>query len=505
MADTGAKDCGTSIKEGCASFWFTYTTPKLVSVRDRKLGLFFNFLQFSVIVYLAIYVCGYKCKHLVKEKATGLTRLTIQQPTKGCNPLDRTCDSNFSAATKLPYCTQYRGDLVVPDQQECMFHDGIDISYEIPVPGTLYAISRYSKFKQKKDCDPESSDDGGCHGALYRSAKDAHESTFYMADIEHFTLLFGHGFQASDDNGKIVKGQGAELDGYLKPGGPASPKAYSITSKESGLRSVHRIKNLGDVMSIGDLLRLTSSDMSVTLDTLGADDKPLRYNGCVIVVHVQYTNSQPFDIFATSKPYYIMTAQRLKISEFKKMYRDDRGWAPVEERLVVDSHGVLVVVELTGDILFFQWLHLFQVLTTAIGFFAIARVVSDMVMAKCMTHAEKYNLLKYQVTKQFEQEAPDTGLLSSGVFSTGGSMDSDTSTRGGDKESKHSKILKTCADDKKAPANMDLLHILLNFEWRLNHLDGHHPEVVGKDEEPIVKLLKDAEARHQRGSEYQGR
>jgi len=482
----GAMDCAWLV---------TYKTPKLVSVRDKKLGLLFNLLQLTVIIYLVVYVCAYKCKHLVKEKATGLSRLTIQQPTKGCNPLDHGCDSNFTAATKLPYCTQYKGDLKVPDQQACMFHDGVDISYEIPVPGTLYAISRYSKFKQKKDCDPESSDDFGCHGTLYRSAKEKQEQTFYMADIERFTLLLGHGFEASDDNGKVVSGQGAHLTGYMKPGGARSQKMYNIKKKDSPLKSVFRINGLGDVISIGDLLRLTSPDMDITLDSMGAEKMPYRYNGCVIVVHIEYTNYANFDIFGHAEPYYIMTAQRLKISEFKKMYRDDNEWTPVEERLVVDSHGVLVVVKLTGDIMFFQLLNLFQVLTTAVGFFAIARVFADWVMSNLMHHKQKYNLLKYQQAKDFEgSESATQGYLAL----TGNAVQPNEYNGGnptGNSENAHSMLLKNCAHRGEPPMGDELLHVLLNFERRLNHLDGHDPDIVkGDDQEPINVRIRSFEA-----------
>jgi hypothetical protein len=468
-------------------WFFTYKTPKLVSVRDKKLGILFNLLQLLVVIYLAVYVCAFKCKHLVKEKATGLTRLTIQQPTKGCNPLDHSCDSNFTAATKLPYCAQYNGDIKVPDRQECMFHDGVDISYEIPVPGTLFAISRYSKFKQKKDCDPESTDDFGCHGTLYRSAKEKQEETYYMADIERFTILLGHGFEASDDSGNVVSGQGAHLEGYMSPGGAKSEKLFNIKKKDSPLESAFRINGLGDVISIGDLLRLTSTNMDVTLDTIGSENMPLRYNGCIIVVHIEYTNRRMFDIFARAEPYYVMTAQKLKISEFKKMYRDDNEWTPVAERLVVDSHGVLIVVKLTGDIMFFSLLNLFQVLTTAIGFFAIARVISDWVMSNVMHHRNKYHLLKYQVAKDFENSAAPT---SSAYHQLNHVSPSDEVVH----DNEHSKLLKDCAHVGEPPLGEDLLHVLLNFEKRLNHLDGHDPDIVkGDTTEPINSRISSFE------------
>jgi hypothetical protein len=450
------------VRNGCADFWFTYKTPKLVSVRDQKLGVLFNFLQLSVIGYLAIYICGYQCKHLVAQKAEGLTRLTIQQPTKACNPLKNTCDSNYTDAARLPYCTQYQGDQTVSEkhQFECMFHDGIDISYEIPVPGTLFATTRYSEFKQKRECKP-TAPDYGCRGQLYRGSEgagDYGEKTFYMADIERFTLLFGHGFEANDGSGKILKGQGAELDGYIKAGGQGS-SAKSYNMKDSPLGSVFRIKHLGDVISIGDLLRLTSPDMDVTLDSINEDNgMPLRYNGLVILVHITYTNRQNFDIFGQTTPYYLMTAQKLEISEFKKMYRYDKHWAYVDERLVSDNHGVLVVTKLGGDIMFFQWLHLFQVLTTAVGFLAVARILSDFVMAHLHAHKEKYNLLKYQRVKDFNmQHIQDPGDAPNHTLHPYAKLQDLHDTL----KSVDSELLRNAAKDSSTVEHSELLHRVL--------------------------------------------
>ena len=62
------------------------------------------------------------------------------------------------------------------------------------------------------------------------------------------------------------------------------------------LGSVFRLRGLGDVISVGDLIKLTSSDMDVTLDTISSGGMSLRYNGCVILVCVEYANKEPFDI-----------------------------------------------------------------------------------------------------------------------------------------------------------------------------------------------------------------
>jgi len=393
-----------------------------------------------------------------------------------------------------------------------MYRDGIDMTHQLPVPGTVFAISRYTKFSQRKDCDPKASNDFSCRGTLYRSRGDEQAQTFYMADIERFTLMFGHGFQTQGSDAR-VSGDGARLKGYLRPGGNTGKVSYDIEAKDNPLKSAFRIHGLGDVISIGDLIKLTNTEMNVTLDTISHENMPLRYNGCIIIVKVEYSNRQPFDILGQAEPYYTMTARRAPISEFKKMYRESGNLNPTDERIIVDSHGVLVVVYIVGDVMVFQALHLFIVLMTCVALFALARVVADLAMSACMGRKLRYAVLKTQAAKDFSEQTGSSqpqddfdgiccgehkGLLAADVEDVNQVPVVQSAFRPGERQasevsSVRANMLQSYSASGQAPKGEELLYILLNHERRLNYLDSWSPD-AGLDHCPMRSRIAAFEA-----------
>jgi len=427
----------------------------------------------AIVLYIIVYVIGYNCKHLAKVSVTGIARLTIQQPTMNCNPMDSDCDSDFKTAAQLPYCNHTRNP-TAEKQLECKYEDGVDLTAPYPVPGTFFVHTRISRLSQTRDCDPTKVTDGGCHGTIYRSQPGAkiEDESYYLADMEDFTLLFGHGFKAVNaDTGEVKQGQGVDLTGYVdhSPGdanGGALVDRHSIPDDDH-FPSMHKIKNLGDIISVHDLMGLAGQVSG--LDTLrGEKNDSIRWNGCVLHVRIEYSNKAHFDVLAREKPFYVMTANLLPISEFKKMYgkRSEDGTT----RVVHDVHGVLVVTEITGFIRMISVNELLTVLTTSVALFAVARLVVDNVMVSCSTHRKRYGILQKQVAHDFDDLDHNHDL------EDGQTSDSDRNESylkdGSMKGHFTTALLRDYAEKGVSPVGDDLLHVLLTFEKRLNHLDA---------------------------------
>lgn len=129
-------------------------------------------------------------------------------------------------------------------------------------------------------------------------------------------------------------------------------------------------------------------------------------------------------------------------------------------------------------------------LTTAIGFFAVAQLVADYVLTHLLPNSDSFNLLKYQQAKNFTAKSE---LTTSGAHHL--LKEPDWHHKKNLAQEAHTVILRDCAKKREPPAEGRLLHVLLNFEHRLNLLDGHHPKVAesnhlkDEDQDEINKCL----------------
>lgn len=466
-----------SLMKSADAWMSSYSTPKFVKISDRTLGYSHKGFQLGILLYIGIYTCLYQCMHLVKLPVSGVTRLTVQQPTKGCNPMKSDCDSDFRARNDLPYCmhnahAQSNSTSVASDprrthQLNCIYWDGIDLTDDIPVPGTLFVRSRLTTFVQKRDCDPDNAKDFGCHGAIYRSPATSESSeSYFIADVERFTLLFGHGYEATNiDTGAVIRGENTDVRGFIQSH-EGVKEIPSSPSNDYVFPSMFRLKNLGDVISVADLLKAADPDGKVHMETIRDPEHnmTLRWQGGILNVRMHYTNKELWAFRGHGEIKYTMSAHLLPISEFKKMY--GRKSADLMERTVVDVHGLLVIVEVKGDFFVFEWVYLLQMLTTSLAMMVAARTVVDFLMAHALSKSAHYRLLKHQ---------PASGVSEAHSEKDGYSSLTATYHQCSD-------IMERCVQEKVPPKDEELLMVLFDLEHRLNHLDAHDAHLVVADD-----------------------
>jgi len=157
----------------------------------------------------------------------GISRMQLQHPVKGCNPLTQKeggCETDFAKLKDLPYCTQsgppqpYLKSSKNIKQEKCVFLDEFDIQLPGYQQGELMIPTRRTKYVQHVKCGEEEAD-RPCplNDELKRM------ETIYMADIEDFTLLIDHSFVSDELHTEMRAwdmlgfvnpcGRGAELGG----------------------------------------------------------------------------------------------------------------------------------------------------------------------------------------------------------------------------------------------------------------------------------------------------
>ena len=246
MASALQGTVGSALQRSCAFEWlgdswfgtdvddiFAYATPRVTKIKDRSLGLLKLFLMICIFLYIGIWSIWIKGEHFRKEEPYGMYRLQWQQPVMSCNPLDLDCQSNYTDATELPYCSQYTGSAPASVVHRCAFKDAVELPVQLP-DATLIP-SRIQQFKQKRACEA-----GATSCPLKYAFVDADDNVqtgtgeaapvdnFFVADVGRFTVLIDHSFQTESNS--------MSYDDYKMQG------KYRVCNKEGDECTEHKIK-----------------------------------------------------------------------------------------------------------------------------------------------------------------------------------------------------------------------------------------------------------------------
>jgi len=189
---------------------FQYQTPKMVVLKDRKLGLTAIGLKLTIFVYIFIWLILYQGKHLSVADVDGVYRLTLQQPTKNmCNSEDINCDSNYTTLSKLPYCIQSPEPYVTREgeqgvKRQCFNYDKVE-AFVDNEQGVLLP-TRGRRYDQVRGCWASEANGWECNGAPWHFTnqdgtiqKQKGEAKanwdWFIADMEDFTLMIDHTFR----------------------------------------------------------------------------------------------------------------------------------------------------------------------------------------------------------------------------------------------------------------------------------------------------------------------
>lgn len=186
---------------------FAYETQKIVRIRDRRLGFTFYFLLLLIACYVVGFQILYSNEHFKRKDVYGTGRITIQQPTKQCNPNKPDCYSDYSALQTLPYCENFQGhsDEVVPEfRQKCVYADQHSLTPFGMLEANMMVPTRIDSQVEHRGC---YAGDDTCDNEF---VLDADPQIIYVADIERYTVMFVHSYHRD-----TLKGNNGAMQGFF--------------------------------------------------------------------------------------------------------------------------------------------------------------------------------------------------------------------------------------------------------------------------------------------------
>jgi len=396
----------------------TYQTAKRVKIRDARLAFFFFFMVGAGLLYIAVYSILYRNILFVKYEVSGEADLTIQQPTyHGCNPRDAGCKNDFRPLTELPYCRQSAGAHGHGEGKAlCKFEEPHHFNPAI-VPGSLFVPTRVDYFDMDMGCNPTKANGFACQESWLMTNR----TTTLLADIERYTLRLSHSWSVFTD-GVMDSGTMSRSGGYLYKcedrekefSTPVEvkricPSGFSrepieclvgdcngdlpnppllVPDEDKGARLGRIAKGgifaipSGDIFNLNALLALAGLDLDKTLNS---DNETLREAGTVLMVDAVYSNMRPWwslwdRLHGRAEYTYTYHVQQRPAKEFKQ-----ERMARNSEDVIIDSHGILILLTVRGFYGVLCFSRLLIVVTSMLGIVALAKFVADYIAMRMET------------------------------------------------------------------------------------------------------------------------
>jgi len=393
--------CGVDVDD-----LFAYSTNKMVTIRDARLGILHYFMMFLIVLYIVLYQLIALGGYLEKSVAQSTVRLTLQQPTinrsalaghQTCNPNDWGCEDDFTQPVDLPYCKSAKkhGQF---QAKECSFLDGSSAS--VVRANSIMMTTAVHKYAQERstDCNTSSSK---CQ-KLWNWTKD---ETSYIVDPESFTLMCDHSLTTiavtpSEQKGYLHVNGGSSVQDQVCAEGEAYDGIWNgaRTSKAPCYLTPKQVIGQ-DIFSIDLLLK----SMGVSLDDRSLrhhSQNPKRYDGFVVNMHMEYSNFHTFHWGAEPGVRYVYRLKEVLPSfGYKSTRIVSTGYPDTREK--EDNHGILFVVQATGELRFFSFTTLLLQLTTSLALIAIATTIVNILAQYVLAYSPFYNKAIYQLTHDF--------------------------------------------------------------------------------------------------------
>jgi len=186
-----------------------YETRKLVRIEDRNLGILYYALVTLVVFWVLGFQILYGNEHFQLFDVKGTARMTIQQPTEGCNPNKNDCKDAYTPMSELPYCMEYTGDKsLIPKnmkQQKCKFADQHEMAPEGMLDDRIFMPTRIDVHLEKQGCSPGPENGHSCDKSYQLEVM---KENIYVADVEDYTIMFVHSYYRGDIMGNSLYHQG---------------------------------------------------------------------------------------------------------------------------------------------------------------------------------------------------------------------------------------------------------------------------------------------------------
>jgi len=354
---------------------FAYDTFKMVTIRDRYLGMLHHGLQIGILIYIIIYVLVLEKEFLKRDPAIGLVRIAVQNPARGFRNVNNTA---------RPYCT----DPYNPNNgtlPRCVYPPIDQISDSSG--SMLFLTTHMTVTDYYSNCDVNLPD---CDPVPVNGT-----SEFIVANLDNITISIDHSAQVDFD--------GEAPLGFLQT--LKDPNSDNLVWKDCKDCSQVKYESLAaDKIKLADILKAAHLDLEeIANDYLVEEDEytgpaTFRSFGAVILLSVVYDNVENY---LSGSPAILYHYRPQLITEIDDYAIDSIYTAYPNNRTVVNRKGIRIVGLMAGEIGSFTFQALLIQLTTSIALIKVATTAVDLLAIHLLPRRVLYKNAKFEKTDDF--------------------------------------------------------------------------------------------------------
>lgn len=350
---------------------FAYQTIKLVSIRDRRLGIIHHLLQFGIFIYIVVYTIVIQKRYLRAEVPNGAFRSTVREP------------SFWPEANSLPYCLQNQPIYNQHANYNCTYMLGLDLTYP---PAMMDSILVSTRIKDTFFNITQNTNNNNCasinlpfSAACAPTARESASNRYYLAAIENYTIFIEHAVFGRQNKITVTN---RDSNGKLR-----------FKDKKREVIRFTEDDREGDIFSIQTLLEAADVH-SLDQPSGQAGGGSFRYDGVLLMVIVEYYNTYRDN----DKLHYTYTVYRIpnvnviaqQPSQSVPGGYTQRSW-----------YGIRVIFAVSGSVGKFDFPTLLTALVSGAVLVKVAATVVDLLLLYIMPDKLLYRKHKFEVTDDF--------------------------------------------------------------------------------------------------------
>ena len=355
---------------------FSYSTIKVVKVRDRILGMTYYSFLFAIVVYVVIYAIVLQKGYLLRVPVSGESSFFVKYP----NDKESTRPA-LPEPTTLPYCSQSSLPYLPDQKQTCGYFEPDDINFPVGEAGAIFLTTRVSRTSEYLPCEPTEVD------CVYEIIGSDEEDSLYVADVENYFLRVQHHAVSERLN---IFGNSQNMYGGLYKRTCASCWSWSKVPEYQ-----FEPPRTADSIPIKAILEAGYVDLDSYSDRENKGKKvSVRYQGQLILLELYYTNIGTRGDMISYQYRPIALPVDFKAEEV--IYNT----FPTN-RTILNRHGIRLVVLESGQFGAFNFQALLIQLTTSLALLGVAHIVVDSLAKWVMPHRAKYKEHMFEITEDF--------------------------------------------------------------------------------------------------------
>jgi len=365
--------CWAKTKDFIASF-LVYDTVSVVRIKDKRLAI----LHYAFLIGILFYVIGWTVfwnqAYYATEAPVGTVRINPMAPSERVN-------DSWLPVKDLPYCAmEGRSELHGYPLLKCKYFDSAIDVFPQAVDSSISIASRIKfRIENSTNYNFDTPD-------TQWNPEDGTTDSYYLADIERFTLQIDHTFYGPNlgiqRNARQLKGR------FLNISDPNNETWCPLLLPD--VEVIGEI-NKTDILSVGTLLRAAGIDIDAESVVEG---ESIRNSGAIFLVIMDYQNSRTR--FLQENEHYTIRVELINNTEYKavqSVYTKRLG-----ERTIYDRHAIHFVFLQTGKLVKFDFQVLLLSFVSGMGLLAFSTTIVDFISTKLLGSKEVVTNLKYRTT-----------------------------------------------------------------------------------------------------------